>query len=145
MSGNVLTIPAERSKNHKAHSLTLPPMVMQIVESIPREANYLFGTRGRGFKRWGFYLDKLRKRIPADMPPFVLHDLRRTFRTGLARIGVRPDVAERAVNHVQGGVLAIYDRHQYQGEIASALARWADHVAALIEGRDGSNVVPLQA
>ena len=46
-----------------------------------------------------------------------------------------PHVAEMAINHVRGGVEAIYDRHRYQREIGTALALWADHLSAIVEGR----------
>ena len=48
------------------------------------------------------------------------------MRTGLGKLGVRPHIAELAINHVKGGVEAIYDRHRYQREIRAALAWWAD-------------------
>ena len=66
------------------------------------------------------------------------------MRTGLGKLGVPPHVAELAINHVKGGVEAIYDRHRYQHEIGAALVRWAEHVLALAEGRK-SNVVALQS
>jgi len=78
------------------------------------------------------------------LPGWTLHDLRRTYRTGLAKLGEPPHVAELAINHVKGGVQAVYDKHRYEGEIASALAQWAEHVAALIEGRK-NKVVPLRS
>jgi hypothetical protein len=40
---------------------------------------------------------------------------------------VRPDIAERCVNHVKGGIEAVYDRYAYAPEIKAALAIWADH------------------
>ena len=78
------------------------------------------------------------------LPRWTLHDLRRTFRTDLGRLGVPPHVAELCINHVKGGVQAIYDKHRYEREIASALALWAEHVAAVVEGRK-SKVVSLRA
>jgi hypothetical protein len=36
---------------------------------------------------------------------------------------------------VRGGVEAIYDRHRYQAETKVALALWAEHVMAVVEGR----------
>ena len=65
------------------------------------------------------------------------------MRTNLSMLGVRPDIAELAINHVKGGVEAIYDRHRYQREIKAALALWADYLLALAEGRE-TNVVTLQ-
>jgi integrase len=69
------------------------------------------------------------------VPPFVLHDLRRSFRTGLGRLGVRPDISELLLNHVKTGVSATYDRYSYHGEKRAALALWAEHIVALAEGR----------
>ena len=63
--------------------------------------------------------------------PFTLHDLRRTVRTGLARLGVRPDIAERILNHAQPGIVAVYDVHQYLPEKRAALEQWAEHLHGL--------------
>jgi integrase len=144
ISDGVLTIPAERSKNRKAHSLILPPLALDILKSIPRREgrDYVFGHRGGGYSRWGFYTAALRKRL-GDMPAFTLHDLRRTFRTGLGRLGIPSHVAELAINHVRSGIEAVYDRHTYQREIGQALALWADHVIAAVENR-ARKVVPLR-
>jgi integrase len=62
------------------------------------------------------------------------HDLRRTARTGMTRLGVPRDHAEAAINHVSGRskLERIYDRHDYSAEIVAALTRWQAHVAALV-------------
>jgi hypothetical protein len=47
----------------------------------------------------------IKNRLDAAMgnpPAWRLHDLRRTFVTGLADLGIRPDVIELAVNHRSG-------------------------------------------
>ncbi len=67
---------------------------------------------------------------------FTLHDLRRTVRTGLARLGIRPDIAERCLNHAQPGIIATYDTHQYLGEKRAALNQWAAHLEALALTRE---------
>ena len=66
---------------------------------------------------------------------FTLHDLRRTVRTGLAKLGIRPDIAERCLNHAQPGIIATYDVHQYLEEKRNALTQWADHVQTLRNGK----------
>ena len=55
-----------------------------------------------------------------------------------------PHVAELVLNHVKTGMTAVYDKYNYQGEIAAALALWADHVMAAVDGR-ATSVVPLRA
>lgn len=62
---------------------------------------------------------------------FTLHDLRRTVRTGLAKLKVEPHIAERVLNHAQEKIAGTYDVHAYLDEKRAALERWASHLAAL--------------
>ena len=63
------------------------------------------------------------------MADWTLHDLRRTARTLMSRAGVNADIAERCLGHVLSGVRGVYDKHQYQTEMAHAY----EAVASLIE------------
>jgi hypothetical protein len=67
-----------------------------------------------------------------------LHDLRRSFRTGLGRLGVQPHVAERLVNHIssRSEMEAIYDQHLYLEEMRDAMNRWEHHIAIPIRHSD---------
>lgn len=71
------------------------------------------------------------------------HDLRRTLRTGLARLKVPPHVAERCLNHTLGEIESTYDVHDYFDERKEALTRWGAHVEGLVA--KVSNVVPMAA
>jgi hypothetical protein len=90
---------------------------------------------GGGYRSWGVSTASLKARIAAikDIGDWRLHDLRRSCRTGLGKLGVPPHIAELVIGHVKKGVEAIYDRHKYQDEIALALTRWADHVFVVVE------------
>jgi integrase len=79
--------------------------------------------------------------LPEPRP--VVHDLRRTLRTGLARLRVPRDVAERCLNHALPEIEAIYNTHDYEEERRGALAQWGAHVAGLVAS--ASNVVALPA
>ena len=145
-----MTIAGTRVKNRKTLTLTLPPMAIEILRSIPKVEGkqHIFGLAGdTGFNRWSYCQMALNARIAASgqiLPHWTLHDLRRTMRSGLGKIGVRPDVAELCIGHARSGNQAIYDRHSYGPEIKTALLRWADYVAAVVEDRQG-NVVPWRA
>jgi integrase len=145
----VMTIPGERTKNHRALALTLPTVALDILRSAKRREGreYVFGNRGGSFCAWSYATMALNSRIGEAegklLPHWTLHDLRRTFRTGIGKLGVRPDVAELCINHVKGGVQAIYDRHKYEREIQAALALWADHVLAAVENR-ARKIVPMR-
>jgi integrase len=69
------------------------------------------------------HLDTLSKKH--GVGAFTLHDLRRTVRTGLARLKIQPHIAERVLNHAQPGIAAAYDVYQYQDEKRAALKKWA--------------------
>ena len=67
-------------------------------------------------------------------PGFTPHDLRRTMRTRMADLGVLPHIGEKCLNHVLGGVLAIYDRGEYAAEKKQAWRLWHRHLMALYRG-----------
>ena len=57
--------------------------------------------------------------------------MRRTAATGLAKLGCPRVVQDRILNHVDGSVNAIYDRHRYDAEARLWLQKWADYLEAL--------------
>jgi integrase len=134
----VLTIPGERIKNGRTFEITLPSPALDILRAVPRREGraYVFGTSGPGFTPWSVATAALRRQIDPPLEAWTLHDLRRTFRTGVGRLGVQPHICEMLINHVKGGVEAVYDRGRYEREKRAALALWADHVLAVVEGRD---------
>jgi integrase len=144
--GSIWTIPGERTKNRKPHVVPLPPIARSILATINLvSSKFTFSTTGRSpVSGWA----RVKGRLDAEMqiPPWRLHDLRRTAATGMAEIGIPPHIVEAALNHVsgaKGGVAGIYNRAAYTQEKRVALERWADHVAALVEGRSASNIVEL--
>lgn len=142
------TLPAERSKNHRKHTITLPLAIRAIIESVPRtdERDYLFGARaGAGFTSWPWHKQELDHCLAGKVKPWRVHDIRRTVATGMADIGIEPHVIEAALNHYSGhraGVAGVYNRSTYERAVTTALARWNEHVLTLVEGHL-PKVVPL--
>ncbi len=145
----MLTIAAERSKNGRAHTLPLPGAALDIINSTPRIVgrDFMFGSRGEGFASWSLGKRALDARLGELVGPWVLHDIRRTFCTRLGDLGVLPHVIEQCVNHQSGhrhGVGGIYNKSIYGREVSAALALWADHMRALVDGGE-RKVVPLRS
>ena len=145
--GATWSIPGERTKNHRPHIVPLPPLARQLVESVPilGEAGFVFTATDKGPVAIG---SKIKNRLDKAMkiPPWRLHDLRRTFVTHLAEFGVAPHVIELAVNHVSGtrsGIAGVYNRSELMPERKAALERWAAHVEGLVAGRS-ANVTPIR-
>jgi integrase len=85
--------------------------------------------------------------LPRFMPEWILHDLRRTGATGMARLNIPPHVVDRVLNHVSGtirGVAAVYNRFEYSPERKSALEAWGRYVTGLLR-QPTSNVTNLGA
>jgi len=61
-------------------------------------------------------------------PAFRPHDLRRTCATRLNTLGVLPHIAEKILNHTMQGVMAVYNRAEYEAERIEAMQRWADEL-----------------
>lgn len=76
----------------------------------------------------------LRRLDGLQIAHFTVHDMRRTARTNLGRLGIDRFVAERALNHKLKGVEGIYDQHDYLDERADALHLWASTLSALSRG-----------
>ena len=132
------TLPAERSKNGRAHSLPLPAAALAIITAVPRmvDRDHLFGVRGDGFVRWSQAKAALDARV--GVAAWTLHDIRRTAATRMADLGVAPHVVEQILNHQTGTRNAIarkYNKSVYEREVHAALALWSDHIAALTSGK----------
>jgi integrase len=149
----VWRLPAARAKNDRPHTMPVPPALMaELVTLIPdgdhkRLAGYRLLGRTRGGALSGFSKIKRSLDAASGVSGWRFHDLRRVVRSKLAALGVAPDIAERCLNHVSaiGTLAAVYDRHNYETEVLSALRRWQRHLAELVEEQpEGLEAVPLR-
>jgi len=148
LDDGTITIPGERSKNHRAHTLPLSALALDIIKAVPRRegCDFLFGARGEGFKIWAHGKRALLASTGA-MPDWRLHDLRHTVSTGMHELGIEPHYVESVLNHISGhkeGDAGRYNHATYKAQMAQALARWADHVASVISGKP-AKVVSIRA
>jgi integrase len=141
------TIPGTRTKNHRTHILPLAPLARDVLGEVQpiHGVDLIFTTTGKTpVSGWS----KTKRRLDGVMkiPPWRLHDLRRTAATGMAEIGIPPHILEAVLNHVSGakaGVAGVYNRSLYTSEKKAALERWAVHIAGLVAGKT-ANVTPLR-
>jgi integrase len=132
------TIPGARTKNRTGYVLPLSPLALAELRTVwpneePEARDFILGrTAGNGFRGFG----KLKMRLDAAsrVQGWRWHDLRRTARTGMTRLGVPRDHAEAAINHISGrsALERTYDRHDYAPEVIAALTLWQAHVAGLV-------------
>jgi integrase len=142
---DIIVLPSIRTKNHRVHIVPITTSVRAILEARPRREgrDFVFGVGERGFSGWS--KSKVRLDSVLNIGPFVVHDIRRSVATHMSEIGIPPFHVEAVLNHVSGtsSVAKIYNRNTFEGEKTQALTRWAEHLAALIDGRK-SNITPLK-
>jgi integrase len=134
-SETLLAWPATEMKGKRPHSIPLTGGMRDLLKHAPAEG-YVFGARGTaspfsGFSKCKAAFDK----CLIAVAPWTLHDLRRTFSTGLARLRVAPHIKEMLLSHASAKdpVEAIYDRHTYMDEQRQALELWEAKLQSLLD------------
>jgi integrase len=129
------TLPRERVKNDRRHEVPLSPQAVATIQALPRISDrFVFSTNAESpvndFGKNKGRLDEL-----SGVSDWVLHDLRRTVASGMARLGISLSVIEKVLNHVSGsfaGIVGVYQRHEFADEKRAALEKWAEHVERLV-------------
>jgi integrase len=145
-------IPAERMKADAAHVVPLSDEALAILRELPRfqKGNHLFSTTFsvkpvNDFAKAKIRLDEeMLKHLPSAPAPFVIHDIRRTMRTGLSALPVPDLVRELVIAHTKPGLHKVYDQHLYVDEKRHALELWAGRLRDIVTPPP-ENVVKLVA
>lgn len=157
ITGDVWHLPAERTKNGRAHDVPLSDTVLEVLNSMTRLGSAgLYHTTNGARPLSGHFNGRnaIAQRmveiaseecgLPMEIPHWTFHDLRRTAATGMARIGIPVRVTEAVLNHVSGtggGIVAVYQRHDFAGEKRHALEAWEDFLQQITSGRKSPNVM----
>jgi integrase len=145
------TIPPIRMKANAAHEVPLSDEAIKILDSLPsfKKPNFLFSTTFgakpvNGFSKAKDRLDReMLAHLPSPPPDWVLHDIRRTMRTGLSALPVPDLVRELVIAHTKPGLHKVYDQHSYCEEKRNALELWAARLRTIIEP-PRANVIQLR-
>jgi integrase len=131
-----IVIAAARMKGGLPHEIALLPMISAVLgEARERTGDNVFGRFGTGFSGWSrakaaldlAIADELHRASAGTitaMPPWNLHDIRRSFSTRLHDAGVEPLVVEALLAHKQQGVAAVYNRASFREAKRAALVQW---------------------
>ena len=133
----LICLDAQRTKNGQSHRVPLGDLARQEIASSIEWGPYIFTTNGQApisaLSQLKRKLDGLMAEInerssdKCVIENWTWHDLRRSFATEMAKLGIAPHVVEALLNHRSGtirGVARIYNRHDYLAEARSAIQKW---------------------
>lgn len=123
-------IPKERVKSRKAHRVYLTALALELIgqadtfvfpspkpdRPILRSALAKYVGRNKYF----------------GLSEWTPHDLRRTARTIMSRIGIPDEHAEAVLGHAKQGMKKVYDQHDYKDEKAEALIKWEAELLRIV-------------
>jgi integrase len=155
---DVISLPGSRTKNGLPHDVPMSGPVRNILKRQKKTEGreFVFGYAEGPFSGWSKSKERFDKRIlearkeaakkagadPSKVEPldhWTIHDLRRTVSTKMGDIGIPPHIVEAVLNHIsgqKGGVAGVYNKSLYTAEKGQALARWAEYLTSVVEGRE---------
>jgi integrase len=153
-------IPAERSKNGRAHVIPLGSLavdtILAAIELITDDDEFVFPSPSAEGPITGHALAVAMKRFALKLvgdatavkswkaEPPTPHDLRRTFATRLSALGVPKEDRDACMNHVRSDVGSKhYDLYERRAEKQRAVTLWDDALVALLS-ISGAEVVPIR-
>jgi integrase len=132
IDGDVINLRGDRTKNGEAHIIPLSMPAREILANQPRIAgcDFVFTVSGtKPVSGWSRYKPTLD--AASGTSDWVVHDLRRSVATGLQKLGVSLQTVEAILGHTagsRGGIVGIYQRHNFADEKRAALEAWAEYL-----------------
>lgn len=133
LNSMIWELPPERSKTGKAVRRAIPEKAAELI----RQLDSIYGAKGYLIKglhpntcATAHALNRYVKRSWGKMAAvektkeFTPHDFRRTLSTRLSERGVLPHVTEKMLGHELGGVMAVYNKHDWIDEQGEAYNMW---------------------
>ena len=147
-----ITVPGRVMKNGREHVVPITNMIAKLLDETPdRGGGLVFPSEKRlggatPMSGWSKLMTRLRQ--VSGVNGVGLHDLRRTYRSALADLGVREEIAEAMIAHRRSGLVARYNRAELwdqRREVAEKLDAWLAKIVTRTDGPEAGNAVPLGA
>ncbi|MEA2903043.1 MAG: hypothetical protein QOI12_430 [Alphaproteobacteria bacterium] len=140
LEDGVMVISGEVTKNQRDHAVPVLPIAKKLLEDLPMAGKFYFPGRAPDTHfndgSWG----KLKKELDdlSQVFDWDFRDIRRTFRSNMAKLKVPRHIGEILINHVTGTrneLDEIYDRYDYIDEKREALSKYEMLLTTLLRRR----------
>jgi len=137
---DMITLPAWLTKNGREHTIPLAKAALDVLSTASQNvtpSTLIFAARGttdKPFSGWSKAKAALDER--STVTDWTIHDLRRTFASRLASLGVSLPVIEKLLNHISGsfgGIVGVYQRYDFMPEMREAVVKWGAYIHKLVD------------
>ena len=141
-------LPGNRVKNGRTHIIPLSPLAVETIKEaladkrrgIDGESPYVFASKWDSTDAIARHsLSQATRRMCDDtfnkvrgLKPFTPHDLRRSGATLCRAAGVSRDTVRALLNHVEGSITGVYDRHDMLAEKRDAVDKLAERLKRIV-------------
>jgi len=134
---NMWVLPSNRSKTGKQIRRPIPSLAKQIIFDLDQtygEGGFLIPGAHRNTCMDTHSVSRITKRTWGKLhtqyntESFTVHDFRRTVSTRLSEVGVLPHVTEKMLGHELGGIMAVYNKHDWIDEQITAYEQWCEMI-----------------
>ena len=129
-----LVIPGDVTKNGRDHAIPLLALAQSVLGAMPAQEHYFHRSRWGDTHLSVTGLAKAHREVMklSGVTGWQIRDLRRTFRSNMARLKVPRDVCEVLINHAPPVLDEIYDRYDRLEEKREALAKYEAFLIQLL-------------
>jgi len=138
---NILTIRNTKSGND--FLVPLSPQMLKILDARPKISEWVFPSSKKGHAKC-LKSTRVKLQKATGITGWTNHDLRRTARTLMSQLQIKQHIRERVLNHSQGGIVGVYDLHDYLQEKSDALDKLGKKINSILGIRQRTKIIQLR-
>ncbi|WP_245446772.1 tyrosine-type recombinase/integrase [Bradyrhizobium sp. MOS002] len=139
-----LVLEAQHTKTGTAHEVPATILMRTVLARQPLTNSKLVFPSSRTGTRISGWTKLVKQLVKISGVDFTMHDIRRTCRTLMSRLGVAEDIAELAIGHQRADLVARYNKDEaWEGRVA-AFELVSTYLTELVEG-PSATITFLQA
>jgi integrase len=132
VQGDRIVIEAARAKTGARHEVPVTSAMRAVLTAQTKLTSPLVFPSPRTGEAMEGWSKLTPKAVMSAGFAFRLHDLRRTARTLMSKLGVAEDTAELAIGHVRPGLVGVYNKDEAWEARVDAFGRVSEHIAKIV-------------
>jgi integrase len=126
-----IALEARHTKGGAAHEIPLTGLMCATLAKQPRTSSSLVFPSSRANGRISGWTKLVKRLVKESGVELTMHDMRRTCRTLMSRLGVNEDIAELAIGHQRADLVGRYNKDSAWEKRVKAFEQISAHITAI--------------